>query len=192
MCNEVARRIALHLIREDFNDLKIPLIFPEGLPNLADAESIRITDTTAIVRAGGAGAELVMRRWSWPGSGGKPVYNYRSDGRDLQRGRCLVPITGFYEFTAPPPGTKLKSKWRFSAANAEWFALGGLWRTDERVGEAFTLLTCPPGPDVAPYHSRQMVVIGRSNWQGWLDGTLPSGDVCVPRPPDTLSVGQVR
>ncbi|HEY9555046.1 hypothetical protein [Allosphingosinicella sp.] len=34
----------------------------------------------AIVRASGetpGAAELVVRRWSWPGPGGKPVYNYR-------------------------------------------------------------------------------------------------------------------
>ena len=54
MCNEAARRTALGLMREDFSQLCIPLIFPEGLPNLGDAPSIRITDSTVIVRATGA------------------------------------------------------------------------------------------------------------------------------------------
>jgi len=43
MCNEAARRTALGLMREDFSQLKIPLRFPEGLPNLGEAPSIRIT-----------------------------------------------------------------------------------------------------------------------------------------------------
>jgi putative SOS response-associated peptidase YedK len=32
----------------------------------------------------------------------------------------------------------------------------------------FTLLTTEPGPDVAPIHDRQMVVLDRSDWLAWL------------------------
>jgi putative SOS response-associated peptidase YedK len=28
----------------------------------------------------------------------------------------------------------------------------------------FTLLTAEPGPDVAPIHYRQMVILGRGDW----------------------------
>lgn len=186
MCNEVARRIALDQIRLDFSQLKIPLVFPEGLPNLAPLDSIRITDPTAIVRAAtnGDGAELVVRRWSWPGPSGKPVYNFRSDGRSLREGRCLIPVDAFYEFTAPEDGAKRKSKWAFSHAREPWFAIGGIWRADvlpEGQGgtrEAFTMLTTDPGPDIAPYHSRQMVVIDRRDWARWLDGSVAAGKVC--------------
>jgi hypothetical protein len=31
-------------------------------------------------------------------------------------------------------------------------------------GAAFTLLTTAPGPDVAPIHDRQMIVLGREDW----------------------------
>jgi putative SOS response-associated peptidase YedK len=110
MCNEAARRIALGEIRDDFAELRIPLRFPEGLPNLPATDSIRITDRTLIVRAGAEGAEAVQRRWSWPGPGGRPVYNYRSDGRTLTQGRCLLPVDGFYEFTAPEPPAKRKTR----------------------------------------------------------------------------------
>ena len=74
MCNEAARRIKLGLMREDFAQLRIPLRFPEGLPNMAPLDSVRITDATVIVRGVEEGAELVTRRWSWPGAGGRPVY----------------------------------------------------------------------------------------------------------------------
>ena len=49
MCNEAARRIELGLIREDFGELKIPLRFPEGFPNMEPLASVRITDPTVIV-----------------------------------------------------------------------------------------------------------------------------------------------
>ncbi|MDQ2894013.1 MAG: SOS response-associated peptidase family protein, partial [Pseudomonadota bacterium] len=150
----------------------------------------------------GEGAEGVVRRWSWPGPSGKPVYNYRSDGRDLPAtarngGRCLVPIDGFYEFTAPAdPAQKQKSKLLFTHATDAWFCLAGLWRggvaTKDGIGEAFTILTTEPGPDVAPYHSRQVVVIDRADYAGWLDGSAPSATLCRPAPAGTLTVAQVR
>jgi len=72
---------------------------------MAPLESIKITDPSVIIRAAAEApgeAEMVTRRWSWPAPSGKPVYNYRSDGREFGSGRCLIPIDGFYEFTDPP------------------------------------------------------------------------------------------
>jgi len=105
MCNEAARRIELHQLREDWSQIKIPLRFPEGFPNMAPLDSIKITDPSVIIRAAADApgeTEMVTRRWSWPAPTGKPVYNYRSDGREFGSGRCLIPIDGFYEFTDPP------------------------------------------------------------------------------------------
>jgi putative SOS response-associated peptidase YedK len=200
MCNEQRRRIALGQIRDDFSQIRIPLRFPEGLPNLAALDSIRITDPNAIIRASAdeeGAAELVVRRWSWPGPGGKPVYNYRSDGREFTRGRCLIVADGFYEFTAPPPPPpgqpkpKRKDKWLFTKADEEWFCIAGLWRADPAVGEAYTMLTTPPGPDVAPYHDRQVAVLNRADWPRWLDPAVPARELLGPLPAGTLRVEQV-
>lgn len=209
MCNEVARRIALGQLREDWSQLKVPLVFPEGLPNLAPLDSIRITDATLILRAGTGGVEGTVRRWSWPGPTGKPVYNYRSEGRAFANaaasasassrggsGRCLIPVDAFYEFTDPAPDVPRrarKTKWRFTDAHHPWFCIAGFWRTEPALGEgiaaeAFTLLTCAPGPDIAPYHHRQIVLPPREQWAGWLDGSLPAGEVCRPTPAGTLAV----
>ena len=220
MCNEAARRIALGIIREDWSQLRIPLLFPEGLPNLEPVASFRITDTTLILRAArpetnGAtphtpAAEAVMRRWSWPAPGGKPVYNYRAADREFRngpsQGRCLIAADAFYEFTDParraelpvdtadlPPLRKgRKDKWSFTLAGAEWFGIAGLWRTHLQVpthgGEAFTMLTCPPGDDIAPFHSRQIVIVPRADWGRWLDGSAPAADICRPLPAGSLAV----
>lgn len=199
MCNEAARRIDLGLLREDWSQTGIELRFPEGLPNMAPLESVRITDPTVIIRAAsgdaGPAAELVTRRWSWPGPTGKPVYNYRSEGRDLVKGRCLIPVDGFYEFTTPvDKAKKRKDKWLFRWAGAGagrgWFCIAGLWRADRAVGEAFTMLTTEPGPDVAPYHSRQVVLLPAADWARWLDPAVPAADLIRPLPAGTLSVEQ--
>lgn len=192
MCNEAARRIALGELRNDWGETRIPLEFPEGAPNMAPLEGFRITDPTIIIRGvdGRAEtAECVTRRWSWPGANGRPIYNYRSDGRDLRRGRCLIPVDAFYEFTKPAdPKAKRKDKWAFRLAGHDWFCIAGLWRADAAVGEAFTMLTSEPGPDIAPYHSRQVVVLGRDSWAAWLDPAVPSAELCRPLPAGSLTV----
>ena len=189
MCNDFRSRVDLGTIGQDFAQLRIPLRFPEGLPNLEPRDDIRITDTAPILRWADGAAELVQRRWSWPGPAGKPVYNFRSDGRDLSRGRCLIVADGFYEFTRPaaPRPDKRKDKWLFTVAGEDWFCIAGLWR-ETPVGEAFTMLTTPPGPDVAPYHDRQVAVLPRSAWASWLDGTAAARDLLGPCPVGMLRV----
>lgn len=192
MCNEIRRTVPLGQVRDDFSQLRIPLNFPEGLPNLAPLESVRITDPTAIVRIGAEGAELVTRRWSWPGPNGKPVYNFRSEGREFTSGRCLIVTDGFYEFTPnPDPKSRRKHKWLFTLKDHDWFCIAGLWRTTLEVGEAFTMLTTAPGPDVAPYHNRQVAVLSQDSWGAWLDPAMPAQEVIGPVPEGRLSVRQV-
>src|SRR6185312_4620557 len=99
----------------------------------------------------------------------KPVYNFRSDGRDFGSNRCLIITDGFYEFTDPEPlhgapKKRLKDKWLFTLKDHRWFCIAGIWRTDPKVGEAFTMLTTEPGTDIAPYHDRQVVVLQRDDW----------------------------
>lgn len=280
MCNEAARIRSLGEISAEFNQLKIPLRFPEGLSNLGEAPSIRITDTTVIVRASRDGivraaaddpqsAEMVTRRWSWPGAGGKPVYNFRSEGRSFADrrggapgasaaatsatgGRCLIPIDAFFEFTdpgtvaaadagagsalslplhgqcAPPSPAKAgagagaragagvtrpraaakarKDKWAFTAADGRFLCVAGLWRAvaptpgaagePGRGSEAFTMLTCAPGPDIAPYHTRQIVLLPRASWADWLGvgarGRVPAAELIAPTPAGTLVVTRAR
>ena len=184
MCNEAARRIALGQLREDWSETRIELTFPEGLPNMEPLDSVRITDPSVIIRAASGGAELVTRRWSWPGPSGKPVYNFRSDGRRLDEGRCLIPEGS--------PKRAPKAKWAFALAGHAWFCIAGLWRADPAVGEAWTMLTCPPGPDVEPYHARQVVVLGLGQWARWLDPTVPSAELCRSLPAGTLTVSRAR
>ena len=190
MCNEIRRNIALGQIRDDFSQLRIPLRFPEGLPNLAPLDSIRITDPAAIVTQGAEPA-LVTRRWSWPGPGGKPVYNFRSEGRRFASGRCLIVADGFYEFTAnQDPKAKRKHKWLFTKRGEDWFGIAGIVRPWSE-SEAFTMLTTEPGPDVAPYHSRQIVLLERRDWARWLGPDEEVSDLLQPLPAGSLEVEQL-
>ncbi len=59
-------------------------------------------------------------------------------------------------------------------------------------GEAFTLLTTDPSPDVAPIHDRQMVVLGHADWSAWLEQTGNEADLLRALPASSLRVEQVR
>src|SRR5438445_12455491 len=151
MCNLYTQSKSPDEIARLFREQQISLRFPEGIPNLQPRD-IRITDPAPIVRPSPGpddAFDLVVRRWSWPGQGGKPVYNFRSDGREFPTGRCLILADGFYEFTAPAhPKQKRKDRWLFSAPRGAMIGIAGLVRDVPGEGEAFTMLTTEPGPDV--------------------------------------------
>jgi len=198
MCNLYSNKVAPDVIARAFEQLGMKLGLPDGMPNAEPRDEIRITDRAPIVRwnAAGGGAELVQRRWSWPGPGGKPVYNFRSDGREFTNfdggGRCLIVTDGFYEFTTPrePRSDKRKDRWLFTVPGRDWFCIAGLWRAGEGE-EAFTMLTTQPGPDVAPYHHRQVAVIAHESWSAWLDGSGSALDLLGPCPAGALAVKKV-
>jgi putative SOS response-associated peptidase YedK len=190
MCNLYTQTKSVDEVARIFRELQMPLSFPDGIPNLQPRE-IAIADPGAIIRVG-QGYELVVRRWSWPAPGGKPVFNYRSDGREFGSGRCLILADGFFEFTTHvDPKSKRKHKWLFRLRGSGQFAIAGLWRKDDNVGEAFTMLTTEPGDDVKPYHNRQIVVLAPAVFGRWLDPAVPAAELCKPLPPGSLSVEQI-
>ena len=194
MCNDYRVRVDVDTLRRDFSDLKIRIEFSEGVPNMAPRDDVKITDTAPIVRAlsGPGEAELIQRRWSWPGPNKKPVYNFRSDGREFTSGRCLIVADGFYEFTTPEdPKKKRKDKWLFTRKGEPWFCIAGIWRTTPEVGEAFTMLTMEPGPDIAPYHDRQIAILDRSDWSAWLDPSISAKSILKTLPAGSLEGQQV-
>ncbi|WHU04398.1 SOS response-associated peptidase [Sphingomonas sp. NIBR02145] len=196
MCNDYRHEVDIASIMEDFDELEIAIDTPEGTPNVAAREDIKITDIAPIV-ASVAGARargaLLNRRWSWPGPTGKPVYNYRAESREFQSNRCLILTDGFYKFTkAKDPKQKRQNKWLFTLEEHDWFAIAGIWRKHPEVGEAFTMLTLDAGSDVAPYHHRQIIPLARDQWSAWLDPAIPAADILRILPPGSLKVRQVH
>ncbi len=196
MCNDYRLEVDIASIMEDFDELEIDIDTPEGTPNVAAREDIKITDVAPIVTnpqgESGRGA-LVNRRWSWPGPTGKPVYNYRAEGREFAANRCLILADGFYEFTKSDDSKqKRQNKWLFTLNDHDWFAIAGIWRRDPVIGEAFTMLTLDAGPDVAPYHHRQVIPLARDQWAAWLDPATPAADALRILPAGSLTVCQVH
>jgi putative SOS response-associated peptidase YedK len=192
MCNDYGNRIPYSAYVEVLRMMDLPVISPRGAPNLEPRDDIWPTETAPILRRHAGGVELAEVRWGFapPRPKASPVINFRSEGRRFTNGRCLVPASHFYEFTG---SRSPKAKWKFSKTAEDWFCFAGLWRPAKgEVPEAFTLLTTAPGPDVAPIHDRQMVVLERRDWVAWLDLTRPEAELLRPLPAGSLQVERVR
>jgi putative SOS response-associated peptidase YedK len=192
MCNDYGNHVPYSAYVEAFSEIKVPFVAAGAAPNLEPRDDIWPTEMAPVIRRAGEGVELVQLRWGFDPGRPKapPVINFRSEGRRFANGRCLAPASHFYEFT----GAKApKSKWRFTLVDEDWFCFAGLWRpAQDGKPDAFTILTTAPGPDVAPIHNRQVVVLPRSDWMAWLDLTRPESELLKPAPAGSLRVEQVR
>lgn len=193
MCNAFGNRIAYRTYVETFNQLRIPLVFDPPAPNLEPREMIRPTDRSPVIRASADGGfTLGPLRWGFPPTRPRtgPLINFRSEGRAFGVGRCLAPASHFFEYT----GTRSpKTRWRFTVTGEDWFCFAAVWRRcagPDGPLDAFTLLTCVPGPDVEPLHDRQPVLLDRSQWRAWLDASIPSADLIRPSPAGFLTVAR--
>ncbi|MFD2302493.1 SOS response-associated peptidase [Roseibacillus ishigakijimensis] len=96
-------------------------------------------------------------------------------------GRCLIPATGWYEWRA-----ENSTRWPYLLTTVDEGPLffGGLYSC--RLG-AFVIITTEAGPDVAPVHHRQPVLIPPKDWGKWLQGERESGQkLTLPSPAGTL------
>ena len=107
--------------------------------------------------------------------------------------RCLVPVSGFYEWAATGSG---KQPWYFAHPNGAPLALAGLWeRWRDAAGEpvhTFCIITCAPNDVVRPVHARMPAILPAEAWPRWLDAqTEPEIDelraLLAPCPVDVLT-----
>ena len=92
----------------------------------------------------------------------------------FQERRCLIPVTGFCEAEGEK-GSKTRT-W-FSLPDEEVFAIAGLWRDTPEWGLAYTMVMTEACIHVADIHDRMPVILKRSDWADWLDGTVLRTDM---------------
>lgn len=192
MCNEFRRHQSLQALSAEFDARNLPMFaWQDGrIPNDAEGkDSIRIGEVAAVFRLADDALTASMTPWAWKSPQGKPVFNFRSEGRDFGHSdRVLILTDGFYEYTAPTaPKVKLKDRHLFTMTGQPWFWIAGLVKEN-----AFTMLTTAPGADIAPYHDRQVVVFEPRAGLDWLTLARPEAELLRPAPAGTLQVQTLR
>ncbi len=148
--------------------------------------NIAPTQPVLIARLDPKGAvELSLVRWglipSWvkdPRTMTAPLINARAETAAekpsfrgaLRHRRCLVPTTGFYEWTGARGG---KQPHLIRLKDHELFAIAGLWEgwlgADGSEIETMAILTTEANADVAAIHERMPLIIDGGDFARWLD-----------------------
>lgn len=137
-----------------------------------------------VVRSGPAGRRLSALRWGliphWyktPNDGpllinaraetiaDKPAF--RAAARER---RCLIPATGFYEWTKDEAGNRLP--WYIARAGGAPLVMAGVWQ-DWSGADGTHLATCAivttaANPAMAELHHRMPVILDPADWPLWL------------------------
>lgn len=197
MCNDYEQHVAWEEYRKAMALLDMKLSEHQGAADLPQVDDIRITELGPVMRLAEGSSdtvELAPMAFALPpkvkGKGG-PVFNFRSEGRSFaETRRCIVPASAFFEFT----GTKSpKAKHRFSLSGSAITAIAAIWRAGTgNQPPAFAMLTTAPGPDIKPYHDRQVVVLEPGDWRHWLNLSKPESALLKPLPAGRLAVATVR
>lgn len=193
MCNAYEQHVKWVEYCKMMQALELGIPTQQSELDLPESDDIRINDMAPVMRAAGNSVELVPMNFSFPPSGpkGGPVFNFRSEGRSFANSnRCIIPASGFFEFT----GKKYpKAKHRFTLNNAPFLSIAGIWREGKNgTPPAFTMLTTEPGPDIEPYHDRQVVVLQPTDWAHWIYLTKSEAELLRPLPAGALEVETVR
>jgi putative SOS response-associated peptidase YedK len=89
----------------------------------------------------------------------------------FRRRRCLIPVSGFYEWQAQPGGPK-QPFW-ISAADGGLLTFAGLWESwmspDGDELQTATIITTTANEALAPLHARMPVILAPADFDAWLD-----------------------
>ncbi|WP_135449162.1 SOS response-associated peptidase [Tabrizicola caldifontis] len=137
------------------------------------------TNAVAVVTSEGGRRRLRAMRWGFipkwykAPNDGPLIINARSDTvatkpafrEAIRKRRCIVPASGFYEWSEGEGGVRLP--WYFTRADGLPMALAGVW---QRWGDMDTvaIISTEAGPGMAEIHHREPVVLEREDWPLWL------------------------
>jgi putative SOS response-associated peptidase YedK len=118
----------------------------------------------------------------------------------FQKRRCIVPVTGFYEWQKKP-GMKAKQPFFIHHPDGEPYAFAGLWEVwkgpdrDQEPLRSCTIITTTPNAPMSQIHDRMPVILPRDAWDTWLDRDNQDiellGKLLVPAPPQLITMHPV-
>ena len=101
--------------------------------------------------------------------------------------RCLVPATGFYEWTKDSEGKRLP--WYIHHAKGEMLAFAGVWQVWEKGDAPLTtcaVVTTSANEAMSRIHHRMPVVLNQKDWALWLGEEGKGAAKLMSAPPDDV------
>ncbi|MBS8227671.1 SOS response-associated peptidase [Vannielia litorea] len=109
--------------------------------------------------------------------------------------RCIVPASGFYEWTKDAEGNRLP--WYITRADGAPMAFAAIWQDWSREGEdkmegpTCAIVTCAATHEMAEIHHRTPVILEKGDWAKWL-GEEGKGAAPLMQPPEPGTVRMWR
>ena len=149
------------------------------------------TNPVAVVTSDGARRLRTMRwglvpAWYKTPTDGPLILNARSDTvaqkpafrEAIRQRRCILPASGFYEWSAGPNGSRLP--WYITRTDGQPMAFGALFNHWGDIDSVATV-TVAGGPNMAGIHDREPVILEPADWPLWL-GEAGHGAALLMRP----------
>lgn len=161
------------------------------------------TNPVAVVTSESGVRRMQAMRWgfvpSWykAPNDGPLIINARSDTvaakpafrEAIRARRCIVPASGFYEWTEGPAKSRLP--YYITRSDGAPMALAGLW---QRWGDLVTcaVVSTEAGPGMAGIHDREPVILDPADWPLWLgEAGHGAATLMKPTPPGVLKMHRV-
>jgi putative SOS response-associated peptidase YedK len=152
------------------------------------------TDPVAVVTSNGARRLRTLRwglipPWYKSPTDGPLIINARSDTiaqkpafRDaVRQRRCILPASGFYEWSAGPANTRLP--WYITRSDGQPMAFGAVFSPWGDI-DTVAMVTVDGGPNMAGIHDREPVILDPADWPLWL-GEAGHGAATLMKPTAT-------
>ena len=136
------------------------------------------TNPVAVVTSDGTRRLRTMRwglvpAWYKTPTDGPLILNARSDTvaqkpafrEAIRQRRCILPASGFYEWSAGPNGSRLP--WYITRTDGQPMAFGALFNHWGDIDSVATV-TVAGGPNMAGIHDREPVILEPADWPLWL------------------------
>jgi putative SOS response-associated peptidase YedK len=107
----------------------------------------------------------------------KPMFN-----KSIQSKRCLIPVTGFYEWQTTKQG---KIPHNIFLKDQAQFSLGGIYRVEvyeEIKIESAVIITTEANALMANIHTRMPLIIDKQNEEAWLTSSNPMQVISLLKP----------
>lgn len=178
--------------------------------NLQPRYNFAPTQTAPAVRLNEAGErEAVLLRWGlipvWAKDAkiGSQCINARADTVQTKPAfrsaykarRCLIPASGYYEWTAGDGPKAPKQPWLMRRPDGAPITFAGLWerwRGDDKLPgpvETFTIITTDANAKTASKHDRMPVILDPRDFGAWLDvKNERASELLRPAPDELLEV----
>ena len=167
------------------NDAMAQLFAARPANALPDVPNYNVCPTTQVhvVRSDETGRSLLPMRWGFlphwykKPNDGPLLINARAETiaekpafrAACRERRCLIPATGFYEWTKDDAGNRLP--WYISRRDKEVLVFAGVWQQWDKGDDPLTtcaIVTTGANAPMSAIHHRMPVILEPSDWGKWL------------------------